>query len=148
MRAAGVGKDFKENPNLRDNWTDAEGYYRKCSVKLGPVGGAAFCLFIDLVYFHLLGECRCEHRGDVGQALRCVWLHWSGSVQQRDQGQGHCQRWPGGGSKDHQKQRAHVSERDFYFIFCTAGKFVKSSQVLNFLIFKFVTFYFTGRKQV
>uniref|UniRef100_A0A671XUF1 Serine/threonine-protein kinase PRP4 homolog n=1 Tax=Sparus aurata TaxID=8175 RepID=A0A671XUF1_SPAAU len=29
MRAAGVGKDFKENPNLRDNWTDAEGYYRK-----------------------------------------------------------------------------------------------------------------------
>ncbi|XP_020786421.1 pre-mRNA processing factor 4Bb isoform X1 [Boleophthalmus pectinirostris] len=25
---AGVGKDFKENPNLRDNWTDAEGYYR------------------------------------------------------------------------------------------------------------------------
>uniref|UniRef100_A0A672YUN1 Serine/threonine-protein kinase PRP4 homolog n=1 Tax=Sphaeramia orbicularis TaxID=375764 RepID=A0A672YUN1_9TELE len=22
------GKDFKENPNLRDNWTDAEGYYR------------------------------------------------------------------------------------------------------------------------
>uniref|UniRef100_A0A3B4BAL1 Serine/threonine-protein kinase PRP4 homolog n=1 Tax=Periophthalmus magnuspinnatus TaxID=409849 RepID=A0A3B4BAL1_9GOBI len=24
---AGVGKDFKENPNLRDNWTDAEGYY-------------------------------------------------------------------------------------------------------------------------
>lgn len=30
MRAAGVGKDFKENPNLRDNWTDAEGYYSKC----------------------------------------------------------------------------------------------------------------------
>uniref|UniRef100_A0A4W5MJS4 Serine/threonine-protein kinase PRP4 homolog n=1 Tax=Hucho hucho TaxID=62062 RepID=A0A4W5MJS4_9TELE len=29
MRAAGVGgRDFKENPNLRDNWTDAEGYYR------------------------------------------------------------------------------------------------------------------------
>ncbi|XP_061522710.1 pre-mRNA processing factor 4Bb [Phycodurus eques] len=28
MRACGVGKDFKENPNLRDNWTDAEGYYR------------------------------------------------------------------------------------------------------------------------
>ncbi|KAM8882003.1 pre-mRNA processing factor 4Bb isoform 2-T2 [Synchiropus picturatus] len=28
MRAAGYGKDFKENPNLRDNWTDAEGYYR------------------------------------------------------------------------------------------------------------------------
>ncbi|XP_012679631.2 pre-mRNA processing factor 4Bb [Clupea harengus] len=28
MRAAGIGKDFKENPNLRDNWTDAEGYYR------------------------------------------------------------------------------------------------------------------------
>ncbi|XP_017262295.1 pre-mRNA processing factor 4Bb isoform X2 [Kryptolebias marmoratus] len=28
MRAAGLGKDFKENPNLRDNWTDAEGYYR------------------------------------------------------------------------------------------------------------------------
>lgn len=25
---AGLGKDFKENPNLRDNWTDAEGYYR------------------------------------------------------------------------------------------------------------------------
>ncbi|XP_061777661.1 pre-mRNA processing factor 4Bb [Nerophis ophidion] len=28
MRGAGIGKDFKENPNLRDNWTDAEGYYR------------------------------------------------------------------------------------------------------------------------
>ncbi|XP_055723637.1 serine/threonine-protein kinase PRP4 homolog isoform X2 [Salvelinus fontinalis] len=28
LRAAGIGKDFKENPNLRDNWTDAEGYYR------------------------------------------------------------------------------------------------------------------------
>ncbi|KAF4089724.1 hypothetical protein AMELA_G00070070 [Ameiurus melas] len=26
--AAGIGKDFKENPSLRDNWTDAEGYYR------------------------------------------------------------------------------------------------------------------------
>lgn len=29
LRAAGIGKDFKENPSLRDNWTDAEGYYRK-----------------------------------------------------------------------------------------------------------------------
>ncbi|XP_076829036.1 uncharacterized protein prpf4ba [Brachyhypopomus gauderio] len=28
LRAAGVGRDFKENPSLRDNWTDAEGYYR------------------------------------------------------------------------------------------------------------------------
>ena len=28
LRAAGIGKDFKENPNLKDNWTDAEGYYR------------------------------------------------------------------------------------------------------------------------
>ncbi|KAI5092225.1 serine/threonine-protein kinase PRP4-like [Silurus meridionalis] len=28
LRAVGVGKDFKENPNLRDNWTDSEGYYR------------------------------------------------------------------------------------------------------------------------
>ncbi|KAJ8011114.1 hypothetical protein DPEC_G00054830 [Dallia pectoralis] len=28
LRATGIGKDFKENPNLRDNWTDAEGYYR------------------------------------------------------------------------------------------------------------------------
>uniref|UniRef100_A0A3P8WZ24 Serine/threonine-protein kinase PRP4 homolog n=1 Tax=Cynoglossus semilaevis TaxID=244447 RepID=A0A3P8WZ24_CYNSE len=63
--SSGVGKDFKENPNLRDNWTDAEGYYRKCSVKLGPVGGAAF---------------------------------WS--VQQRDQGQGHCQRWQKTGLKE------------------------------------------------
>ena len=32
MRAAGVGKDFKENPNLRDNWTDAEGYYRESCI--------------------------------------------------------------------------------------------------------------------
>lgn len=32
LRAAGIGKDFKENPNLRDNWTDAEGYYRKFTV--------------------------------------------------------------------------------------------------------------------
>lgn len=32
LRAAGFGKDFKENPNLRDNWTDAEGYYRKSLV--------------------------------------------------------------------------------------------------------------------
>lgn len=29
LRATGIGKDFKENPSLRDNWTDAEGYYRK-----------------------------------------------------------------------------------------------------------------------
>ncbi|MCJ8731821.1 hypothetical protein PDJAM_G00204000 [Pangasius djambal] len=28
LRAAGIGKDFKENPSLKDNWTDAEGYYR------------------------------------------------------------------------------------------------------------------------
>uniref|UniRef100_A0A4W4GBR8 Serine/threonine-protein kinase PRP4 homolog n=1 Tax=Electrophorus electricus TaxID=8005 RepID=A0A4W4GBR8_ELEEL len=28
LRAAGIGRDFKENPSLRDNWTDAEGYYR------------------------------------------------------------------------------------------------------------------------
>ncbi|NXY20292.1 PRP4B kinase, partial [Atrichornis clamosus] len=34
LRAAGFGKDFKENPNLRDNWTDAEGYYR---VNIGEV---------------------------------------------------------------------------------------------------------------
>uniref|UniRef100_A0A8B9KIT9 Serine/threonine-protein kinase PRP4 homolog n=1 Tax=Astyanax mexicanus TaxID=7994 RepID=A0A8B9KIT9_ASTMX len=34
LRAAGVGKDFKENPNLKDNWTDAEGYYR---VNIGEV---------------------------------------------------------------------------------------------------------------
>ncbi|XP_057190480.1 serine/threonine-protein kinase PRP4 homolog [Triplophysa rosa] len=34
LRAAGVGKDFKENPSLKDNWTDAEGYYR---VNIGEV---------------------------------------------------------------------------------------------------------------
>ncbi|KAM5156653.1 serine/threonine-protein kinase PRP4 homolog isoform 1-T1 [Mantella aurantiaca] len=34
FRAAGIGKDFKENPNLRDNWTDAEGYYR---VNIGEI---------------------------------------------------------------------------------------------------------------
>ncbi|XP_035270704.1 serine/threonine-protein kinase PRP4 homolog [Anguilla anguilla] len=34
LRAVGIGKDFKENPNLRDNWTDAEGYYR---VNIGEV---------------------------------------------------------------------------------------------------------------
>ncbi|XP_062849961.1 serine/threonine-protein kinase PRP4 homolog [Trichomycterus rosablanca] len=28
MRAVGIGKDFKENPSLKDNWTDSEGYYR------------------------------------------------------------------------------------------------------------------------
>ncbi|KAG8442457.1 hypothetical protein GDO86_011301 [Hymenochirus boettgeri] len=33
-RAAGIGKDFKENPNLRDNWTDSEGYYR---VNIGEI---------------------------------------------------------------------------------------------------------------
>uniref|UniRef100_A0A2K6EEX1 Serine/threonine-protein kinase PRP4 homolog n=1 Tax=Propithecus coquereli TaxID=379532 RepID=A0A2K6EEX1_PROCO len=33
LRAAGIGKDFKENPNLRDNWTDAEGYYQKTGLK-------------------------------------------------------------------------------------------------------------------
>lgn len=42
MRAAGVGKDFKENPNLRDNWTDAEGYYRKCFLS---VNCRFLCLF-------------------------------------------------------------------------------------------------------
>lgn len=36
MRAAGVGKDFKENPNLRDNWTDAEGYYSKFCPIVSP----------------------------------------------------------------------------------------------------------------
>lgn len=41
MRAAGVGKDFKENPNLRDNWTDAEGYYRK--FKILPVNHRDAC---------------------------------------------------------------------------------------------------------
>nr|XP_055057796.1 serine/threonine-protein kinase PRP4 homolog [Misgurnus anguillicaudatus]XP_055057797.1 serine/threonine-protein kinase PRP4 homolog [Misgurnus anguillicaudatus]XP_055057798.1 serine/threonine-protein kinase PRP4 homolog [Misgurnus anguillicaudatus]XP_055057799.1 serine/threonine-protein kinase PRP4 homolog [Misgurnus anguillicaudatus]XP_055057800.1 serine/threonine-protein kinase PRP4 homolog [Misgurnus anguillicaudatus] len=34
LRSAGVGKDFKENPSLKDNWTDAEGYYR---VNIGEV---------------------------------------------------------------------------------------------------------------
>lgn len=34
LRATGIGKDFKENPNLRDNWTDAEGYYR---VNIGEI---------------------------------------------------------------------------------------------------------------
>ncbi|KAM9308284.1 serine/threonine-protein kinase PRP4 homolog [Gastrophryne carolinensis] len=34
FRAAGFGKDFKENPNLRDNWTDSEGYYR---VNIGEI---------------------------------------------------------------------------------------------------------------
>uniref|UniRef100_A0A8C5MAI6 Serine/threonine-protein kinase PRP4 homolog n=1 Tax=Leptobrachium leishanense TaxID=445787 RepID=A0A8C5MAI6_9ANUR len=34
FRAAGIGKDFKENPNLKDNWTDAEGYYR---VNIGEI---------------------------------------------------------------------------------------------------------------
>uniref|UniRef100_A0A673IP81 Serine/threonine-protein kinase PRP4 homolog n=1 Tax=Sinocyclocheilus rhinocerous TaxID=307959 RepID=A0A673IP81_9TELE len=34
LRATGIGKDFKENPSLRDNWTDAEGYYR---VNIGEV---------------------------------------------------------------------------------------------------------------
>ncbi|XP_063307839.1 serine/threonine-protein kinase PRP4 homolog isoform X2 [Pelobates fuscus] len=34
FRAAGIGKDFKENPNLRDNWTDSEGYYR---VNIGEI---------------------------------------------------------------------------------------------------------------
>ncbi|XP_051538262.1 serine/threonine-protein kinase PRP4 homolog [Myxocyprinus asiaticus] len=34
LRAAGIGKDFKENPNLRDNWTDSEGYYR---VNIGEI---------------------------------------------------------------------------------------------------------------
>lgn len=37
MRAAGLGKDFKENPNLRDNWTDAEGYYREFSLPQSSV---------------------------------------------------------------------------------------------------------------
>lgn len=42
LRAAGIGKDFKENPNLRDNWTDAEGYYRKYGplTPNDPVGSA------------------------------------------------------------------------------------------------------------
>ncbi|NP_001088314.1 pre-mRNA processing factor 4B S homeolog [Xenopus laevis] len=34
FKAAGIGKDFKENPNLRDNWTDSEGYYR---VNIGEI---------------------------------------------------------------------------------------------------------------
>ncbi|XP_078739442.1 serine/threonine-protein kinase PRP4 homolog, partial [Lampetra fluviatilis] len=34
LKAASLGRDFKENPNLRDNWTDSEGYYR---VNIGEV---------------------------------------------------------------------------------------------------------------
>lgn len=52
---------------------------------------------------------RGQHRGDAGQTLRCLWLHGPGRIQQRDPGQGHRQGWPGGGSQDHPKQRAHVS---------------------------------------
>lgn len=65
MRAAGVGKDFKENPNLRDNWTDAEGYYSKCCLphpgllltRLPAVTRRGLCVF------------RGEHRRDAGQTL-------------------------------------------------------------------------------
>lgn len=42
MRAAGVGKDFKENPNLRDNWTDAEGYYSKCCPAISPLSSGVY----------------------------------------------------------------------------------------------------------
>lgn len=109
MRAAGVGKDFKENPNLRDNWTDAEGYYSKyCPRTRYQVSGESAerplqCRGVTSAPF------RGQHRGDAGQTLRCLWLHGPGRVQQRDPGQGHRQGWPGGGSQDHPKQRAHVS---------------------------------------
>lgn len=43
MRAAGVGKDFKENPNLRDNWTDAEGYYSKFCPAVSPLSSVVIC---------------------------------------------------------------------------------------------------------
>lgn len=43
MRAAGVGKDFKENPNLRDNWTDAEGYYSEFCPAVSPPSTAVIC---------------------------------------------------------------------------------------------------------
>lgn len=108
MRAAGVGKDFKENPNLRDNWTDAEGYYSKD--RPGPVTrpparlkSAGLKLCLNPAPF------RGQHRGDAGQTLRRLRLHGSGRVQQRDPSQGHRQGWPGGGSQDHPEQRAHVS---------------------------------------
>lgn len=170
MRAAGVGKDFKENPNLRDNWTDAEGYYRKCclsrkactkswnlkdriqtwtflSVPPHVVSGTNPCSDMTQAQKHttypeyvctvnsasvnqyvrshlnhlasmlinaFLWFFRGEHRWDAGQTLWCVWLHWPGCIQQRDQSQGHCQGRPGGGSQDHPKQWTHVSHTSYY----------------------------------
>lgn len=54
MRAAGVGKDFKENPNLRDNWTDAEGYYSKCCLP-NPY------LFSDVIWRHAC-DLECQYQ--------------------------------------------------------------------------------------
>lgn len=139
MRAAGVGKDFKENPNLRDNWTDAEGYYSKCCPAISPLEAplklllslsvGRLCIFKDrrrsslripsdrrLPVGNMFAKCafiRSEHRGDAGQALRRLRLHRPGCVQQCDPSQGHCQGRPGGGSQDHPKQRAHVSHTSF-----------------------------------
>lgn len=45
FRAAGIGKDFKENPNLRDNWTDAEGYYRMYILFRGSFTQVAFFIW-------------------------------------------------------------------------------------------------------
>lgn len=116
MRAAGVGKDFKENPNLRDNWTDAEGYYSKYCPRnrhrlSGVSRGSRVCRTPALLHYRGVTSAplRGQHRGDAGQTLRCLWLHGPGRIQQRDPGQGHRQGWPGGGSQDHPKQRAHVS---------------------------------------
>lgn len=60
LRAAGIGKDFKENPNLRDNWTDAEGYYRKFTVLIN---------FRVLKYFI---EFCCLMQSHVGELLRVL----------------------------------------------------------------------------
>lgn len=94
MRAAGVGKDFKENPNLRDNWTDAEGYYSKCCLHnpylrlicglsivektMIPLSQNLLSGLICLVnavepfgQYSFFGFCllRGEYRGDPGQTL-------------------------------------------------------------------------------
>lgn len=157
MRAAGVGKDFKENPNLRDNWTDAEGYYSKCCPAISPLEAplklllslsvGRLCFFKDrrrsslripsdrrLPVGNKFAKCafvRSEHRGDAGQALRRLRLHRPGRVQQCDPSQGHCQGRPGGGSQDHPKQRAYVSHTSFL---CFSIKCLHKS--IHFLILR------------
>ena len=78
MMTSGVN----ENPNLMDNWDDAEGYYRKPHTHTHTHTHT----HITPVSCDCHVTCRDAYRGAAGPALHGVRLHWAGRVQQRGAG--------------------------------------------------------------